>query len=190
MERLDAIVEQLRIWQQRINLVAPSTVSEVWTRHVGDSWQLLALAPDARLWVDLGSGGGFPGLVVAAALVDRGGSIHLVESNNKKAAFLRECARIAGLPVKVHAKRIEEFAASFAEAPDIVSARALAPMDKLLDYVEPFLKKGAQALLPKGQDVEQELTQAAISWHIDAELVPSVIEPHAKIVRVLNARRR
>lgn len=190
MERLDAIVDQLRVWQQRINLVAPSTVSDVWTRHIGDSWQLVALAPEARLWVDLGSGGGFPGLVVAAGLVERGGSIHLVESNNKKAAFLRECARIAGLPASVHAKRIEEFAPSFAETPDIVSARALAPMTKLLDYVEPFLKKGAQALLPKGQDVEQELTEAAISWHIEAELVPSVTEPHAKIVRVLNARRR
>lgn len=190
IERLDAIVDQLLIWQKRINLVAPSTLREIWTRHVGDSWQLLDLAPKAKLWVDLGSGGGFPGLVVAAGIGDRGGHVHLVESNNRKAAFLRECGRIAKLPITVHAKRIEDFARDFAGKPDIVSARALAPLPKLLDYIEPFVKKGAQALLPKGQDVEQELTQAAISWHIEAELVPSVTEPGAKIVRVLSARRR
>lgn len=190
LDRLEAIVAHLRLWQKRINLVAPSTLDAVWIRHVGDSWQLVEIEREARLWVDVGSGGGFPGLVVAAALATRGGHVHLVESNHKKAAFLRECGRIARLPITVHARRIEEFTAGFSAVPDMVSARALAPMSTLLGYLEPFLKKGVQALLPKGQDVAQELTDATISWHIEYELVPSLTEPGAQIVRVLSARRR
>lgn len=190
LDRLDAIVGLLTTWQQRMNLVAPASLPYVWSRHVADSYQLIALVPLARLWVDLGSGGGFPGLVVAAALTDHGGHVHLVESNQRKAAFLRECGRVARLAVTVHPERIERFSSHFDAAPDVVSARALAPLAKLLDYLEPFLKKGAQALLPKGQDVEQELTEAAISWHIENELVPSATEPGAKIVRVFSAEKR
>src|SRR5208282_5590380 len=102
-------VAVLLAWQQWINLIAASTESKLWTRHVADSLQLLALAPQARIWVDLGSGGGFPGLVIACALADMPGArVHLVESNAKKAAFLREAARVAAAPATVHAARIEE----------------------------------------------------------------------------------
>ncbi len=98
-ERLDRFVELLLTWQRRINLIAPSTIPQLWTRHVADSLQLLELAPDARVWVDLGAGGGFPGLVIACALAGRTGAlVHLVESNAKKAAFLREAVRVTGCP--------------------------------------------------------------------------------------------
>src|SRR5947208_12648763 len=108
--RLDGLVELLLKWQDTTNLIAPSTIAEIWTRHIADSGQLLALAPAARAWVDLGSGGGFPGLVIACAMADhQGGMVHLVESNQKKSAFLRETARVLGIPAIVHAERIEDF---------------------------------------------------------------------------------
>ena len=129
-ERLDRFVELLLTWQRRINLIAPSTIPQLWTRHIADSLQLLDLAPDARVWVDLGSGGGFPGLVIACALAGRPGAlVHLVESNAKKAAFLREArARHRCRRPRVHLQRIEDFAASFEGPVDVVTARAVAPL--------------------------------------------------------------
>ena len=160
--RLDRLVEALLKWQTVTNLIAPSTVPHVWTRHIADSLQLLDLAPEARTWIDLGSGGGFPGLAIACALVERPGTcVHLVESNLKKAAFLREAVMLVAAPAIVHAQRIEEFVAGFRDQADVITARALAPLEDLLGYVAPLLKMGAQALLPKGQDVEVELTAAA-----------------------------
>ncbi len=109
-ERLEQFVELLLKWQNSTNLVASSTLPQVWTRHIADSLQLLALAPDARTWIDLGAGAGFPGLVIACALAKiPGAEVHLVESNQKKASFLREAARILSLPAIVHAQRIEDF---------------------------------------------------------------------------------
>src|SRR5579862_5228454 len=108
--RLDRFVGLLLEWQQRINLIAPSTEPILWTRHIADSLQLIPLAPEARIWVDLGSGGGFPGLVIACALADKPGArVHLVESSTKKAAFLREAARATGAPAHIHTVRIEDF---------------------------------------------------------------------------------
>lgn len=183
--RLDRFVELLLTWQKKTNLIAPSTVPEVWTRHVADSLQLLKLAPDARRFVDFGSGGGFPGIPIACALAGREGAmVHLVESNHKKAAFLREAARITGIPATVHAMRIEDFVDRFAEPVDIVTARALAPLENLLAKAYPLLKSGAQALFLKGQDVEGELTQAAKCWTIEAELIPSVTDAGGRIVKV------
>jgi len=170
-------------WQERINLIAPSTVSVVWTRHVADSLQLLALAPDARIWIDLGSGGGFPGLVIACALAERPGAvIHLVESNGKKAAFLREAARTIALPVVVHGERIEAFSETFRERVDVVTARALASLPDLLALSEPLLKTGARGLFLKGRDVEVELTAASKYWKLQATLVPSLTDPQGRIV--------
>ena len=172
LARLDEYVDLLLKWQHRTNLIAPSTIGQVWTRHVADSLQLWALAPEGRIWVDLGSGAGFPGLVLACALADTAGArVHLVESNAKKAAFLRETARALRLPALVHATRIEDFTNSFADSPDVVTARALAPLTRLLGYAEPLLKKGVQGLFPKGQDVEAELTDASKYWKIEAVLV-------------------
>ena len=109
-DRLDRFVETLLRWQDRLNLIANSTISEIWTRHIADSLQLLPLAPQARTWVDLGSGAGFPGLVIACVLADEAGTrVHLIESNGKKAAFLREAVRATGTPAIVHAIRAEKF---------------------------------------------------------------------------------
>jgi 16S rRNA (guanine527-N7)-methyltransferase len=190
-ERLEQLVELLLTWQSSRNLVASSTIPQLWTRHVADSLQLLPLAPGARRWVDLGSGGGFPGLVIACALASKPvAEIHLVESTQKKAAFLRTAASELSLPAIVHARRIEDFVSATPERFDIVTARAVAPLDKLIGYTIPLLKRGAIGLFPKGQDVEAELTQAAKSWTIKAELVPSRTDPRSRIVCVRYASKR
>lgn len=190
VERLDRFVELLLAWQKTTNLIAPSTVPDLWTRHVADSLQLLALAPDARIWVDLGSGGGFPGLAIACALADTpGATVHLVESNGKKAAFLREAARIAPAPAVIHSMRIDKFVDSFEGAAQVVTARALAPLKLLLDWCFPLLVAGAQGVFPKGENVGAELTEAAKYWNINHTLVPSRIDPKGRIV-VVNALER
>jgi 16S rRNA (guanine527-N7)-methyltransferase len=190
LARLDRFVATLLTWQQRINLIAPATVREVWTRHIADSLQLLALAPNARIWLDLGSGGGFPGLALACALAETpGAAVHLVESNGKKAAFLREAIRVTGVPAIVHHARIEQTETKLDGAVEAVTARALAPLNELLALAEPWTKRGAQALFPKGQDVGAELTEASKYWNIDAVLVPSKTDPQARIVSVCRAER-
>jgi 16S rRNA (guanine527-N7)-methyltransferase len=187
--RLDRFVEALLLWQAKTNLIAPSTIPELWTRHIADSLQLLALAPGARHWVDFGSGGGFPGIPIACALAGTPGAVvHLVESNHKKAAFLREAVRLTGAPATVHAKRVEDFVAGFADPVEIVTARALAPLENLLAKAYPLLKRRAQALFLKGQDVEVELTEASKCWTMDAELVQSVTDSSGRIVRVRSLR--
>jgi 16S rRNA (guanine527-N7)-methyltransferase len=186
--RLDQFVAVLVDWQQRTNLIAASTESTLWTRHIADSLQLLALAPTARIWVDLGSGGGFPGLVLACALADLPGDqkaeVHLIESNSKKAAFLREAARTTGAPAEIHMERITDFVRHAPPRIDIVTARALAPLPKLLVEAYPLLKTGAKGLFPKGQDVATELTEASKCWTIQASLVPSRTNSRSSIVVV------
>ncbi len=185
LHRLDRFVATLLAWQWRMNLIASSTEATLWTRHVADSLQLLALARGARIWADLGAGGGFPGLVLACALVDSPGAhVHLVESNGKKAAFLHEAVRATGAPATVHAKRIEDFAKNAPVPIDVVTARAVAPLPKLLALAYPLLKTGALGLFPKGQDVARELTEAAKCWKIQASLSPSRTDPKAQIVIV------
>ncbi|WP_428032164.1 16S rRNA (guanine(527)-N(7))-methyltransferase RsmG [Ancylobacter sp.] len=185
-QRLDTIVALLEKWQRTINLVAPASLKAVWTRHVADSLQLLPLVGEVRRWVDLGSGGGFPGLVVAAVLAERpGADVTLVESDSRKAAFLREAARLADLPVTVLPARIEQVARSIAPGVEVVSARALAPLPRLLELTAPFLAEGATGLFLKGQDVDNELTQASKSWRIEAEIKASLTDGggHVLIVR-------
>jgi 16S rRNA (guanine527-N7)-methyltransferase len=184
LQRLDRFVELLLTWQRTTNLIAPSTIAHLWTRHVGDSLQLIDLAPDALVWMDLGSGGGFPGLVIACALADRSGAVvHLVESNAKKAAFLREAQRVTGATAIVHATRIEDFVDDFHEPAEVVTARALAPLKSLLDQCSPLLgKSGVVGLFPKGQNAELELGEARKNWNIKVNLVPSRTDPAARIV--------
>jgi 16S rRNA (guanine527-N7)-methyltransferase len=185
LDRLDRFVAELLSWQQRMNLIASSTVPILWTRHIADSLQLLRLAPEARIWADFGSGAGFPGLVLACALADTPGtSVHLVESSTKKAAFLREAARVTAAPVEIHAVRAVDFVNNRPGPIEVVTARALAPLPKLVAEVYPLLKKGATALLPKGQDVEAELTDAAKCWNIQSSLETSLTEPRARIVKI------
>jgi 16S rRNA (guanine527-N7)-methyltransferase len=191
LAKLDVFVDELLRVSPHMNLIARSTVPSIWTRHIADSLQLLALAPAAKCWVDLGSGAGFPGLVIACALAGQDGAVvHLVESIGKKAAFLRDTADRLQAPAIVHAVRIEDFVQNFTDNPDVVCARALAPLNRLLRLAQPLLKKGAQGLFPKGQDVEAELTEASKYWNIDAELVPSRTSAAGRIVVVRGLRRR
>jgi 16S rRNA (guanine527-N7)-methyltransferase len=189
--RLDRFVELLLTWQRTINLIAPSTISQLWTRHIADSLQLVELAPDARIWVDLGSGGGFPGLVIACALADvPGATVHLVESSAKKAAFLREAQRVTGAPAIVHAERMEDFSRRFQDRAGAVTARAVAPLNSLIEQCFPLLgKSGTVALFPKGQNAELELAEARKSWNIKVNLVPSRTDPAARIVIVRELER-
>jgi 16S rRNA (guanine527-N7)-methyltransferase len=185
LARLDKFAALLTDWQRRINLIAPSTLPHIWTRHIADSLQLLRHAPDAKIWIDLGSGGGFPGVPAACALAQTPGAhVHLVESNGKKAAFLREAVRITGVPATVHPERIENFGDSFGGNADVVTARALAPLKSLCDQAFPLLAKGAIGLFLKGQDVEAELTEAAKYWTVAAGLKPSVTSRDGVIVVV------
>lgn len=187
--RLDRFVALLIDWQGRMNLIAASTVPTLWTRHIADSLQLIAIAPQARKWADLGSGGGFPGVPIACALAEQGSAeVHLIESNKKKAAFLREAVRVTGAPAVVHAERVADFAERFRGELDAVAARALAPLPELLSIAYPLLKRSAQGLFPKGQDVEAELTQATKCWSIQASLVPSRTDPKSRVVVIREAK--
>ena len=183
--RLDRYVELLREWQAKTNLVAPSTLPQLWTRHISDSLQLLALAPSAKIWVDFGSGGGFPGVVLACALAETPGAmIHLIERNAKKAAFLREAVRVTHSPGTVHLADIGDSVDRITGAVDCVTARALAPLHELIGFAEPLVRRGAKALFLKGQDVEAELTEATKYWKIDPHLHSSRTGGHGWIVEL------
>lgn len=181
---LDLYVAQLTRWQSIKNLVGPSTLSEVWSRHIADSLQLLALAPEATRWLDLGSGAGIPGLILAIAGRERPGfHVDLVESNGRKGAFLQETARLTGAPARIHVARIESVIERFTDS-QIVTARALAPLSQLIAWTEPLLKNDAMGLFPKGRDVLTELTDAEERWRFTADLIPSRTDSEARIVRV------
>jgi len=189
LRRLEQYVDLLLLWQQKTNLIAPSTIPFIWTRHIADSLQLLDYAPGAKTWLDLGSGGGFPAIPVACALAERPGSmVQLVESNGKKAAFLREAVRVTGVPAKVHLDRIEKFSLGPVESVDVVSARALSPLKLLCDQTFPWIEKGAVGLFPKGQDVDAELTEATKYWNIEATVAPSKTSAAGCIVIVRHLR--
>ena len=173
-QRLDRYVALLLEWQAKTNLVAPSTLPHLWTRHISDSLQLLDLVPDAKIWVDLGSGGGFPGVVLACALAERpGAQVHLVERIAKKAAFLREAIRVTGAPGIVHLSEIGDIVEKWSGGVDCVTARALAPLHQLIGFAEPLVKRGAKALFLKGQDVAAELTESTKYWKIEPKLYSS-----------------
>ena len=189
--RLDRLVALLLERQQVMNLISAASVPQLWTRHIADSLQLLACAPGALRWIDLGSGAGFPGLVIGCALAGTtGAAVHLVESTRKKAAFLAETAQALEIPVEVHAERIEDFTKTNRGSFDAVTARALAPLPKLLDYAIPLLKSGAVGVFPKGQDVEAELTEASKYWTIEAETIPSKTDARSRVILVRRARKR
>lgn len=171
-------------WQRSINLVAASTLPEIWPRHFADSAQLLALVPDAKVWVDLGSGGGFPGLVTALLLkhID-GATVHLIESDQRKAAFLRAVSRETLAPVTIHADRIE-MALSGIGRVDAVSARALAPLSRLLELAGPALEQGAVGVFLKGEDWAKELTAIPAPDRFTIETLESRTDKRARVVVV------
>ena len=189
--RLDRYVALLLEWQAKTNLVAPSTLPNIWTRHISDSLQLLSLAPSAKTWVDLGSGGGFPGVVLACALADvPDATVHLVERIAKKAAFLREAIRVTGSPGTVHPADIGDIVDRLAGSVDCVTARAVAPLHQLIGFAEPLVRQGAKALFLKGQDVEAELTEATKYWKIEPRLHSSRTGGHGWIVELDRIERR
>jgi 16S rRNA (guanine527-N7)-methyltransferase len=190
LERLDAFVPLLLKWQQAVQLVAPSTLPNLWTRHIADSLQLLDLAYDAKIWVDLGTGGGFPGLVLAIARAkEPGWLMHLVESDTRKAAFLREAARVTGAPAKVHHERIESAAKRLGKI-DVVTARALAALPRLIDLAGPLLEQGARGIFLKTQYVGEELTEATKSWTMNSTIMPSRTDSRGRIVVIESVSRR
>jgi 16S rRNA (guanine527-N7)-methyltransferase len=183
--RLDRYVALLLEWQAKTNLVAPSTLPNLWTRHISDSLQLVSLAASAKTWIDLGSGGGFPGVVLACALAETPGTtVHLVERIAKKAAFLREAIRVTGAPGTVHPADIGDIVDRLAGPVDCVTARAVAPLHQLIGFAEPWVRRGAKALFLKGQDVEAELTKATKYWKIKPRLHSSRTGGHGWIVEL------
>ncbi len=189
--RLDRYVDLLMAWQAKTNLIAPSTLPQLWTRHISDSLQLLDLAPNARHWLDFGSGGGFPGVVLACAMAEHpGASVQLVERIAKKAAFLREALRVTGTPGSVVLADIGDYVDSLKAPVDCVTARAVAPLHMLLGFAAPLVQRGAKALFLKGQDVESELTEATKYWNIQPLLHPSRTGGHGWIVELNTIERR
>lgn len=189
-ERLEAYEALLGKWTARINLIGRSTVDTIWERHFADSAQLLALAPPtARTWLDLGSGAGLPGLVVAILAAEKKPdlAVTLVESDMRKCAFLSAAARETAAAVRVIPARIEQLPA---EPADVVSARALAPLGRLLELAEPFRGPGTVCLFPKGRGGHSELTAARERWMIDAEAHPSIADAAGLIFVVRNFERR
>jgi 16S rRNA (guanine527-N7)-methyltransferase len=190
MRRLETHRRLLAEWSERMNLVGPRELDQFWSRHVLDSAQLLELAPGAKRWVDLGSGAGFPGLVIAAFLAEQpDAAVHLVESTGKKARFLRAVAEEAGLPVRVFNQRIEDFGAGDGRY-DVVTARALAPLNRLIAYAKPILDRGAQGLFHKGAELDAELAAAKDALDggaFRADVLESLSDPRGRIVRIKKA---
>lgn len=182
-DRLAIYAELLARWTRKINLVAPSTLSDIWSRHLADSAQIWALKPaSARSWIDLGSGGGLPGLVIGAMAADDPAELELtlVESDQRKSVFLRTAAREMGIDVRVEARRIEAIEGSF----DVISGRALASLDRLLGYAQPLAHAGTICLFHKGASAETELTEARHHWHIEARQTPSRVDPRSQIIEI------
>ena len=189
IQKLKTYADLLARWQKAVNLVAPATLGEVWHRHFADSAQLAALIPvDAQRVVDIGSGGGFPALVLAVVLAERpggGAKVTLVESDQRKAAFLREVARTLGLAVEIIAARIENPETQLkVGTAEVVTARAFAPLERLFALALPILGPGSLLVLPKGRTAETEIADARRAFVFDAELVQSRTEPDARIVLV------
>jgi 16S rRNA (guanine527-N7)-methyltransferase len=177
-DRLADLVGLLLRWNARINLIARADEDEIWHRHIADSLQLVPLMKRPARAIDLGSGGGFPGLVLALAT---GVPFTLIEADRRKAAFLAEAARVTKAPATIHAGRIE--GARLAPAP-LITARALSPIAELLAYGAPLLAEGGVCLFPKGATGESELTTAAGQWQMTIERFPSRTAPHSTIFRI------
>jgi 16S rRNA (guanine527-N7)-methyltransferase len=184
LAQLEAYTELLTRWSARINLVGRATIADVWRRHILDSAQLRAFVPDrARSVIDLGSGAGLPGLVLAILGVP---SVELVEADSRKCAFLREAARITATPVTLDPCRIE---AVSRHTVDVVTARACAPLDRLLGLAEPFLASGSECLFLKGERVEEELTLARKRWTMTSSLHQSRSDPRGVVLRLQQVAR-
>ena len=185
LARLARFVELLDRWRAVTNLISEASFAEVWTRHVADSAQLLALAPEARRWVDLGSGAGFPGLVLAILLADRPDArVHCVDSDRRKCAFLREAARATGAPGEIHPVRVEALDPLALGPVDAVVARAFAPLPRLLEFAKVWIARGAIGVFPRGRSADAQLEALPAAPDLAIEAVASKIDPEAAILRV------
>lgn len=183
---LEAFIERLAEANAVMNLIGPDSLPDMWNRHVWDSAQLLDLAPEARTWADLGAGAGFPGVVLAILLKGRPHAhVWLIDSLGKRCRFLQEVVDALALPATVINGRAEEQTLRV----DVVTARAVAPMEKLLAYAQPYLQRGAQGLFLKGEKAEAELIEARKVWHFDSDLSVSRSDPRGRIVSVRSLRR-
>ncbi|NNE85606.1 MAG: 16S rRNA (guanine(527)-N(7))-methyltransferase RsmG [Alphaproteobacteria bacterium] len=178
LDRLEIFEGMLRRWQKTINLVGARSLDDVWRRHFLDSAQLCRLLGDTKTVTDIGSGGGFPGLVIA---IMSDAQVTLVESDQRKAAFLREVSRETGAGISIIAERAEAAKATPTEA---VTARAVASVEKLLSLAQPWIAPGGQCFFLKGAAVEEELTDARRFWDISFDLVPSLSDPAGSILCV------
>lgn len=186
--RLKILVARIEEWQKKTNLIAPSTLNDIWNRHIADSLQCIRLKPEARSWVDIGSGGGFPGLVIAAMMADyEDSSVHLVESIQKKCSFLRQVNRQMEATAQVHCARIEEIGNQLPQ-PEVVTARALAALPVLLELASPWLLNGATALFHKGREFEAELADCDGLWEFDLINHQSVISTDSVILEIRNLK--
>lgn len=184
-DNLRLYADLLKKWQPKINLVGPATIPDLWRRHFLDSVQLFAHLPVGPV-LDLGSGAGFPGLVLAVLRGEGAAPIHLVESDGRKGAFLREAARLTKAPAIIHTSRIEALKPFEISA---VTARALATVSVLLGLAEPFLTPGVQCLFLKGEKLEDELTEAGKDWKMTVNRIPSVSDPNGFILSLKEVRR-
>jgi 16S rRNA (guanine527-N7)-methyltransferase len=186
MADLERFRQMLAERNEVMNLVGPATLSDFWNRHAWDSAQLMKLAPEVRTWADLGAGAGLPGIVLAILGKGRPGfHVHLVESMAKRCRFLSDVVAELHLPATVHNARAENLKLSV----DSVTARACAPLVRLLGYARPYLAKGATGWFLKGQDVASDLEEATRYWEFEAEIVPSLSDARGRIVRVRRLRR-
>ncbi len=186
---LEQFAELVRRWNPAINLVSKSTIPDLWNRHIVDSAQLFSHAPpDSKLWLDIGSGGGFPGIVIAvlAKELQPQLKVALVESDLRKATFLREACRTLGFNAQVHSARIESLPPAQA---DVLSARALAPLPALLAYADQHLNTAGIALFPKGAQYDSELSEARRAYLFDVKLFSSLLEPTAAVLEIRNIGR-
>ncbi len=190
LQRLSIFADLLPKWQSRMNLVADSTLDQIWKRHMLDSAQIIPLIRkyypelDKPVWLDLGSGAGFPGMVAA---IMGAGPVEMVESNTKKCSFLRQVLVQTGTEAKIHNCRIEDMPVKLA---NIITARALAPLPELLNLAHKFIGPETEFWLLKGQDVEEELTEATIYWNMEVEIHLSLSDPNGRILRVRKVRRK
>jgi 16S rRNA (guanine527-N7)-methyltransferase len=184
-DRLAAFVDLLDRWRKKTNLIADSTFASVWTRHIADSAQLIALAPEAKRWADMGSGAGFPGLVIAIQLADVPGAVvHCLESDQRKCAFLREAARVTGAAATIHCQRVETIAPAGLGPVDAVTARAFAPLPLTLKLASLWIERRAVGVFPRGESARDQLAALPEPTPYAMEALPSVVNPKAAILRI------
>jgi len=184
-DRLAAFVDLIARWRKTTNLISESTFAAVWTRHIADCAQLIALAPAAKRWIDMGSGAGFPGLVIAIQLTGvPDAAVHCIESDQRKCAFLREAVRATGAVATIRPERVEAIEPSSLEAVDAVTARAFAPLSPTLKLARPWMERGAVGVFPRGESAKEQLAALSQASAYEIEALRSVVDTKATILRV------